>query len=88
MVMAATHIPLLAYLINIVGAVLGLIVGGCIILIPQKANEYFGRSNIRLESTPEDNWWRRYFVPFRIIGVILTIASVAAMVSTVRSLLH
>lgn len=87
MATASIEIPPLAYLINTIGAITGLLLGFLAVFMPQKANKYFGKNDIPLVSNPEDPWWQRYFVPFRIMGAIIMIASVTVIASIVGYLL-
>jgi hypothetical protein len=86
MTISAMHVPPLAYVINIIGAILLMVLGLYSIFDPRKAIELMGRNNPLIENTPEDSWWQRHFVLLRISGVIFIVVSVATVVSTVRSL--
>lgn len=87
-----TQIPILAYIINTIGAFLGLIGAFYAIFNPTKLIEFLKRDKDNLlEDTPEEKsrltvWLDYHYVPLRITGAIILIASIGVILSIVNQL--
>jgi hypothetical protein len=89
---AATQIPILAYIITTLGAVLGLTGALYAIFNPPKLIAFLSRDQGRmLEDTPEDKsdfalWLATHYVLLRAIGVIILLASAGVISSIIEQL--
>jgi uncharacterized membrane protein YkgB len=91
----ATQIPVLAYVINTLGAILGLTGALCAIFNPPKLIEFLRRDkDSLLEDTHEESkeksaltsWLDYHYVLLRALGVIILIASIGVLISIINQL--